>query len=263
MKILSKCILVICLAVFLFSGWKLYGYYRNYHGGRKEYDHLKEYVKETAPEEDTEKQEKKEKPADKCPVKVDFAALKKINPQVVGWIWLDDQINYPIVQGEDNDYYLHVTYQGSRNFSGAIFLDYVCRPDFMSDNSIVYGHNLKNGAMFGMLKKYYDTEYNEKADYREHEAVWIITPDRELEYKVFSAREISVVEDKNVYMVEFDSEDSFDSYLKDAVKKSLYPTRNEPDPQGRILTLSTCTSTSEAGRFVVQAALVQETLTNE
>ncbi|MBR0382094.1 MAG: class B sortase [Eubacterium sp.] len=262
MKIVYGIIMAICLAVFLFSGWKLYGYYRNYHGGRKEYDQLKEYAEETKqePEENTGKNDK---PVDKCPVSVDFAALKKINPQVVGWIWLDDQINYPIVQGEDNDYYLHRTFQGSRNFSGAIFLDYVCRPDFMSDNSIVYGHNLKNGAMFGMLKKYYDTEYNAEADYKKHEVIWIITPERELEYKVFSAREISVVEDKSVYMVKFDSEDSFEDYLKNAVKKSLYPTRNQPDRERRILTLSTCTSTSESGRFVVQATLVQEELKGE
>ena len=75
---------------------------------------------------------------------------------------------------------------------GAIFLDAGCEPDFSSENSIVYGHNLKNGQMFGMLKKHYDTSYNADADYKDHQKIWIITPQEEIEYQVFAAREIDV-----------------------------------------------------------------------
>ena len=85
----------------------------------------------------------------------------------------------------------------------------------------------------------------------------MITPDQELEYKIFSAREISVLRDLDVYTVEFGSEEDFALYLADTMKKSLYDTGVKPKPD-RILTLSTCTSSSEDGRFIVQATLIQD-----
>ena len=168
---LSLLLLLLCLAVAAFSAWKLYGYYRGYHDGEKEYEELTQYVKEN---EDGAKKGKK----DKCPITVDFDALRAINEDVVAWVYIEDTgINYPVVQGEDNEYYLHHTFERKENFSGAIFMDITCHPDFTSDNSILFGHNLKTGEMFGMLKRLYDTEYNEDADWKKHPVIWVVTPD--------------------------------------------------------------------------------------
>jgi len=259
-SLLSNLMLLVCVLVFAFAAWKLWGMYQGYHGGEQEYEELRQYVTKKSPEDqDEDKPDAKgKKHKDRCPVKVDFLALKKINPQIVGWLYIPhSEISYPIVQGEDNIYYLNHTFERKENFTGAVFLDSICMPDFGSDNSIVYGHNLKSGEMFGFLKQYYDTNYNENADYKKRQLVWVITPDQELEYKIFSAREISVLRDLDVYTVEFGSEEDFALYLADTMKKSLYDTGVKPKPD-RILTLSTCTSSSEDGRFIVQATLIQD-----
>lgn len=200
----SNLLLILCILIFCVAAWKLWGYYRHYHGGKKEYEQLRQYVEENAdPDEQKTKKEK-----DKCPVTVDFEALAKVNPDVKAWIYIKGTgINYPIVQAADNTTYLHRTFEGKDSFIGAIFLDAGCEPDFSSENSIVYGHNLKNGQMFGMLKKHYDTEYNPDADYKKYQKIWIITPEEEIEYKVFAAREIDVNEDSDVYTIAFASEE--------------------------------------------------------
>ena len=158
---------------------------------------------------------------------MDFDALARINPDVKAWIYIKGTgINYPIVQTTDNTSYLHRTFEGKDSFIGAIFLDAGCEADFSSENSIVYGHNLKNGQMFGMLKKHYDTSYNADAD---------------------------------VYTIEFATEEDYADYLKTAVEKSLYHLGTKTDSTENMLTLSTCTSSSEAGRFIVQAMQIQRT----
>lgn len=252
----SNLLLLLCIVVFCVAAWKLWGYYKNYHGGRKEYEQLRQYVKG---KKESDKEKKKSGP-DTCPIQVDFDELSKVNPDVKAWIYIEGTgINYPVVQTTDNTTYLHRTFEGTDSFIGAIFLDAGCEADFSSENSIVYGHNLKNGQMFGMLKKHYDTEYNKDADYKDHEKVWIITPEEEIEYKVFAAREIDVVEDADVYTIEFASDEDYATYLKEAAAKSLYNLGTKTDSGEDMLTLSTCTSSSEAGRFIVQAMQIQRT----
>lgn len=89
-----------------------------------------------------------------APINVDFASLKSINDDVIGWIYMEalPQISYPMVQGKDNNMYLHQTYEKNYNFAGTIFIDYENKRDFSDCNTLVYGHNMKNGSMFGMLK---------------------------------------------------------------------------------------------------------------
>lgn len=251
MKIVTRLLFVIFLGIFLFAAWKLWGMYRGYKGGDDEYEDLRKYTEEV-PEDDNG-----EKSPDKCPVKVNFKELRKINPDVVGWIYIDEKVSYPIVQAEDNEYYLHRTFEKKENFSGAIFLDYQCTPPFDTDNTIVYGHNLKSGKMFGYLKRYYDTKYNKDANYKEHEVIWIITPEQDREYKVFAAREIDVNKDTDAYMIQFETVEEYAAWLDECVKKSLYKTRTKPDSSVGTVTLSTCTSSTQAGRFIVQGTMIQ------
>lgn len=258
MGALSLLIILLCLAVAGFSAWKLWGYYQKYHNGEKEYEKLTGYVKDNP--EETQVQEDGSK-TDVCPVTVDFESLAKINSDIVGWVYIpNSEINYPIVQNPDNEYYLNHTFEGKANFTGAIFLDSLCQPDFSSDNSIVYGHNLKTGTMFGSLKKMYDINYNKEADYREHPVIWIMTPEETMEYRIFAAREISAEADTDVYMVELESDQEYAKYLTDQKGKSSYETDTEPDATEPMLTLSTCTSDSEDGRFVVQAIRIQSVI---
>lgn len=262
MKRIKEIILIIflllCLALISCAGWKLYGYYMIYHDGREEYDELAEYTRKNDSQatkgSNEDNQKKKDKGKSRCPVKVDFESLKKINPDIVGWIHIPDTgINYPIVQAKDNTKYLHRTFRGKDSYVGAIFLDALCTPDFSSFNSIIYGHNLKNGEMFGHLKKLYDVKYNRKADYRKHPKIWIITPDWTKEYEIFAFREVSVDKDRDVYTIDLSNPKDRKEFIDKQIQKSQKETGINPTSNGRMITLSTCTSRTRQGRFVVQA----------
>ena len=246
--------LMICCVMASYAGWKLYRFYRTYQDGKEEYDRLTEYTKKVEPELDTSN--KKVKKLDNCPIRVDFKSLKKINPDVVGWIYIPNSgINYPIVKGKDNSEYLHRTFRRKNSYVGAIFLDTFCRKDFSSFNSIIYGHNLKNGEMFGRLKKMYDVEYNQKADYSEYSKIWIITPGKVEEYKIFAFREITTMKDKEVYTVDLSDARERRIFFDSQIRKSQKYTGSMPSENTKMITLSTCTSQTNDGRFVVQAAL--------
>ena len=196
----------------------------------------------------------KENKKDRCPISVDFASLKKINPEIVGWIYIPETgIDYPIVQAKNNTKYLHRTFRGKDSYVGAIFLDALCEPDFSSFNSIIYGHNLKNGEMFGHLKKLYDVEYNPKADYKKHPAVWIITPEHAWEYKIFAFREINTRKDPDVYTIDLPDIKERSAFLDKQIRRAQKDTGIKPLEKERVITLSTCTSRTQEGRFIVQA----------
>lgn len=251
--VLAMCFLI-CLATGAVAGWKLYGYYHIYQEGKKEYKELTECIEKR---EFSEKSDKvKNNKADKCPVKVDFKSLKKINPDVIAWIHIPDTgIDYPIVQAKDNTTYLHRTFRKKDSYVGAIFMDSLCAPNLSSFNSIIYGHNLKTGEMFGHLKKLYDTSYNEKANYKKHPKVWIITPDIAQEYVIFAFREINVKKDKDIYTIELPDRKERRIFLDHQIRKSQKDTGIRPSENTKMITLSTCTSRTEDGRFIVQAVL--------
>lgn len=259
--LISNIVIILCVIIFAFAAWKLWGYFSQYNDGKKEYSSLRKYVHEGEEDQEEHKEETKAG-QDVCPVKVDFDQLSRINEDIVGWIYIEGSpINFPIVQTsvEEEGYYLKRTFEKEKNFGGSIFMDSLCEADFSSDNSIIYGHNLKNGEMFGSLKKMYDTNYNEKADYSKYPVIWILTPDEIKEYEVFCAREISASKNNDVYMVEFSLEEELEDYIKQMKKNSLFQTSVDTSNAEAVLTLSTCTSDTEDGRFIVQGILKQTT----
>ena len=149
--------LIICLLfVFLAAAGKLFGAYLKYQKGDVSYEKLQEYVQKPEEEESPEPEKEKEEPQSRY-LEIDFAGLKAVNPDVIAWIQiLALDISYPVVQGKDNAYYLHHLFSGESNINGSIFVDCHNQPDFTDQNTIVYGHNMKNGSMFGTLDKYQD-----------------------------------------------------------------------------------------------------------
>ena len=148
-NILTKLLLVIFTAIFLFSGYNLLKIFLEYHAGTSEYSQAaNQYVKE---KEDGNKEPVAdlEEGSDTCPIEIDFASLQAENPDVVGWIYSPDTvINYPVMKGETNDTYLHTMLNGQYNSSGSIFMDYRNNPDLSDYVTILYGHHMKNGSMF-------------------------------------------------------------------------------------------------------------------
>lgn len=241
---LSNIILLCCVGVFVFSTWKLTGYLTEYKEGEEVYEEVAQYV--TVPEPD------KKDPEKEYPPKVQWDKLYDRNSDLVAWIHIENtMIQYPVVQCEDNEYYLNNTFDGSDNNCGCIFMDAGNEPDFTSDNTILHGHNMKTGTMFGSLQYYNDEEY-----WEEHPYIWIITKDRAMKYEIFATYRTSVT--GSVYTLEFGSEADFEAYIEDCKKNSIYDTGVEVTTKDRLLTLSTCTSDTEEGRRVVQAKLVYD-----
>jgi len=168
-------------------------------------------------------------------------ALREINPDFAGWISIDDFINYPVVRGKDNDYYLNMTFSGQKNPSGAVFMDYRNETGFDSPVCILYGHNMKDRSMFAQLHKYRESAFME-----EHPDIAIVTPEGEvLVYRVFAARLVNDV--NRAYKLNFaDSE----------AAARVFP--KAPEGASRFLLLSTCTNSSyDFERLLIYAAIIE------
>lgn len=181
---------------------------------------------------------------------IDFASLLNVNEDITGWLKISAlDISYPIVQGEDNDYYLHRTFEKTENFAGCIFMNCDNEADFTDQNTIIYGHNMKDGSMFGKLKQFKEAENFEKSKY-----FWVFTSDKIYQYRIFSAATV----DKTglFYQVVFRDND-FDLWMNAAFENSVVENSDvELDRDDRVVTLSTCTG-DDATRFVVLGKLVR------
>ena len=139
---------------------------------------------------------------------IDFSALDFQNPDVVAWIQIPGtQINYPVVQGKDNDYYLHRDLNGQKSTAGTIFLDYADQADFSSLHNVLYGHHMKNGSMFKDISRYKDQGY-----FDQHSEIILYTPEREIHLKALAA--VCTSPDAIRRKTEFASGEEFASYIQ-------------------------------------------------
>lgn len=159
---------------------------------------------------------------------VDWEALK--GTDVVAWIRYGKSINYPVLQGKDNAFYLHHLYNRKYNYGGSVFLHSDCRPDFFGRNSILYGHNMRNGSMFGTLKK--KTEKDSK--------FYIYLPDGTRHtYQVTAIA--NVMDGTRAYTYQFPDMDSFVSYQEYMSSRSKWDfgVKPESEPDTKLVSLST------------------------
>lgn len=179
---------------------------------------------------------------------VDFAVLREINPDIVAWIYIEGtKINYPIVQGGDNSYYLKHLFSGEWNGSGCIFLDFRNDASFADRHSIIYGHHMKNGTMFTGIDKYKKQEF-----FDEHPVALLITPDKN--YKVdFFAGYVAAPQD-DAWEIGF-TEAEFEVWLQNAADRSCFTSEIAPNISDHILTLSTCSYEFDDARFVLAGVL--------
>ena len=137
----------------MFSAVQLGQIFLEYRAGTQEYDRIREYVKED-PQQETEESLEGQAVDRPVPPEVDWESLKAINPDIIAWLQIEGtQISYPVMKGTDNDYYLHHTFEKNYNSAGSIFIEYTNSSDFQDCNTIIYGHNMRNGSMFGTAQK--------------------------------------------------------------------------------------------------------------
>lgn len=260
-KILLIVLCVVCLLVAAVSAYRLVSILGEYKAAVESYDDLSQSVvttdedipEENRPAETPQPEEIVEtpsEPAEKSPITVDFQSLLADNEDVVGWIYCENTvINYPIAQGDDNDEYLHHLLDGTYNSSGTLFVDCECAPEFAGANTIVYGHNMKNGSMFYSLLNYREQSY-----YDAHPVLYLNTPTQNYRIDVFSGYICNY--DSDTYTLSFPSEEDYVSYINKMKSQSNFDCDVEVTGDDRIITLSTCTYEYDNARYVVQGKLV-------
>ena len=269
MSKLEKVIIVIASLAALTAAFMIFKTARDYKAASDEYDSLRQYASEEVnatetaeqvsdikPIELEEAEERKELKSnenreDFPEMEVDFKALREKNPDTVGWLYVGScGISYPILQGEDNDYYMNHTFEGTVNSSGAIIMDY--RDDkYLKDwNTFIYGHNMKNGSMFGSLKKLLKDETLYDSD----PYIYVYLPGYIYRYKIFSYYKDKP--DSKMYWTA-DTLQEYRQYIRDALSLSVRDLGVETSEENNMVTLVTC-SGSGAGkmRFFVHGEFI-------
>lgn len=258
---LRKILIAIFALIFLVSGGMLIRTLVNYNRDKEFYAKAQsEFVTVADASADSgidkaspppgEQTEGPQEPKEASPgISVDFDALKAVNPDVVAWIWLPElEISYPVLRGASNSTYLGTTYTGERSGSGSIFMDYRNSADFSDKNTIIYGHNMNNGSMFGSLKKFQSSYYLYDIPF-----FCIIDPEGPRTYEICYVLRTDAL--SSVYTYSFADDASFSAHL-DMLERIALHSAAEPSEEDSIVTLSTCTGGARTERFVVVGRLL-------
>ena len=191
---------------------------------------------------------------------IDFDKLLQINEACAGWIQIPSVgISYPIVQGPDNDYYLHYDISQNEAWSGAIYLDYRSDRSLDEQHFTIYGHHMNDGSMFANLLKYDDPEFYQKNQDNFNNYIYIYQKGRVLVYQIFSVVDTYYDSDPESFLVLISDDETKKSYLNHIRQKQLYETGYFADTNDRLLTLYTCQSDSTSKeRHMVHAKLIAE-----
>lgn len=254
MKKSRKVLIGICILVVVLCASYIVYYYVKKADNSKVYDDLqKKVVKEVEPSE-TDTGDKAE---DKPVIPIDFATLQQQNPDIYAWIQIDGtNINYPVVQSaSDNEYYLNHTVEGAEGYPGSIYTENLNSKDFTDFNTLIYGHDMKDGSMFQNLHNYTDRTYMEQ-----HPDVVIYTPDKKLTYRIFAA---VVYDDRHIMRsYDFSLPEQRQAFLDsvtgsrdmgNVVRDDVTVTKDS-----QIITMSTCMTGQEDKRLIVSAVLQNE-----
>lgn len=172
----------------------------------------------------------------------DFSSLQAGSPDTVAWITGEDTpIDYPVMHTDNNEYYLSHLYSGEENRYGTLFAD--CR------NTVIYGHNMKNDAMFGSLMG-----YKEQAYYEEHPTMTLYTPDGDYTIELLSGTLENG--DREFVRFRFESEEDFTGYIQSLQSRSTFSSHGTAVPGDRLVSLCTCTYEQNNARYLVVGRLL-------
>lgn len=193
---------------------------------------------------------------------IDFKAIQAENPDVCAWIQVDgiDIIDYPILQSSpeaDDNFYLDHDINGAQKRAGSIYIQKLNHKDFSDPNTLIYGHNMLNGTMFGQLKK-----FKTKAFFEENRNIYIYTPGHILQYEIISA---FVYDDRHILnSFNFDMENECQEFFDECINPSSFTKQvlegATLTTDDNIITLSTCTS-NDSERYLVVGKLINDTKT--
>ncbi len=250
---IRKVLLFICACVFVYSAYQLTSIFFEYNKIDKDTENLVgEFVEEVVNNEPQKEEKEEPKKIDPLERVVKFDSLLKRNSDVVGWIYIPDtNIDEPLVKGENNDSYLHMTVNKNKSIAGSIFIEETNNRNLEDSNTIIYGHNIKNGARFHNLQYYVKKDY-----YDAHPFVYIYLPDGTVNvYEVFASDLISAYSDF------YDTHVDYKSFVK-SVQKGASQKTTVSDEASPLIMLSTCYNSTSENRYVVFARLKENVKVN-
>ena len=196
----------------------------------------------SSPAEDAPGAEAKED----APSGMDLSPLQEVNADVVGWIEIPGVLSYPLLQGGDNACYLSHAWNGEENAAGAVFLDFRADAGLGDFNTLIYGHRMRNGTMFGSLTHYKDTDF-----WQENPSVYLANEDGTRRYDIYAAYETGLT--ATAYQWEFSEPEEKQDFIRCGLERSVIDTGVTPTPEDTVITLSTCSGGDRNTRWVVQA----------
>ena len=247
--ILIKLLLIIAIGGMVYSGYGLFNIWYEYKKNDTSYQNVRKYQPEIIPATGTWA----DTPFKFQFTREEFESLYAINNDLIGWIVIPGtNVNYPMVQGSDSEYYLHHNFEKQVNSGGAIFLDSEQKTPFDDKNTIIYGHHMRDGSMFGSLKNLEEQSFLDN-----NNKVYIATKDYQYMYQIFSIYVDNP--DSDSYYYKFASDDEFISYLKKLKSKSAVNSDvNDFVAGDKIITLSTCSYEFNDARLIVHAKLISQ-----
>lgn len=229
--------------------------YLNYQESQKVYEQMEGFTQKIEDQDlspEAVPGETPEEVAEQGVLQVDFNKLEEINPDVIAWIEIPGlEISYPVVQGRDNDYYLHHLITGENHKSGSIFMDFHNQEDLSDRNTIIYGHNMKDGSMFGTLD-----QYQSQALYRNYPCFYMYVPGYIYEYQIFSC--YAAPTDYPAYTYDFPTSEDYEVFLETLQRSAEYNTGTTVTKEDQVVTLSTCVNTRKDYRYLVHGKLKQK-----
>lgn len=250
--------MALLLVVFCTAGSMLFSIHRDYEKEDNVYkEAAAEFTHRVEPEKPGEKQASGEALGDGpeeaeggIPLEVDFDELLKINDEIIGWLYCEDtRIDYPVLQGDDNDFYLSHNFKKERQNAGSVFVEALNNPGLADSNTIIYAHQMNDGSMFDCLRDWEEQEF-----YESHREMWLLTP--EVNYKVvlFSGYITSAYSD--TYTIFTGPCTELEEYLRRCVENSDFQAEVELGRNEKYVTLSTCAYDFEDARYVLHGKLV-------
>ncbi|MDR0979068.1 MAG: class B sortase [Lachnospiraceae bacterium] len=265
-KIIYNAIIALCVGVILYNSYILLSWYIDKNKNQEEIKEIAEITK-VQEVEDTENiilinppDEKVESNNDywnyiKMPlIDANVQELKTINSDTVGFVSVrGTNINYPVVQASDNNYYLTRSFKKAKNRAGWIFMDYRNNSSSLNKNTIIYGHNMIDGTMFGTLKNILKSDWITNKD---NYIINLSTENQNTMWQVFS---VYVTTELEYYIkTEFESSEKYEEWLREMLRRSEYNFNATVNANDKVLTLSTCYgASSDNKRVVMQAKLIK------
>ena len=183
-------------------------------------------------------------------ISMDFTELLKVNPDIKGWIFGEGtNVDYPVLHTDNNDFYMDHLYNKEYNSSGSIFSDYRNRGDFTDRNTVLYGHHMGNGTMFGSIEHYASQDF-----YDATPTMMLYTPEGDYLIELICGTH----ESGDDQFVEFDfkTEEEFQEYVESFRKRSTFKSDVQVQPGDKLISLCTCAYVFDNARFMLMGRLV-------